>query len=263
MSRFDLRSEGSVALITGGASGIGRASAEVFSEAGYRVLLADLDAEGGQRTAEELSRPGRQVEFAHADVADEAQVAGVVQAAMGSWGRLDVLLNNAEVSGRATSIEELDPEDLEGVLAVNLKAAFFTCKHSIPVMREQGGGSIVNVASITAETGSATYAAYGASKAGIIALTRGLARRIGRYNIRINCLSPGSVAGTNLMREYYASHPDARNRETVGLMQKIPLGRPGRPRDIAHVALFLASPLAAHLHGAVVTVDGGESLGRG
>lgn len=261
MSAFDLGVEGAVALITGGASGIGRAVGEVFVEAGYRLVIADLDREAGETTSAELARRGFEVEFVPCDVAVEDQVSRAVAAGVERWGRLDFLLNNAGIPGRAAPIESLREEDLERVLAVDLKAAFYSCKHAVPRMREGGGGSILNVASITAQTGSAFYPGYGAAKAGVISLTRGLARRLGRYNIRINCLNPGSVGGTDLMREFYASHPEARERERVALMHKIPVGRPARPRDLAHFALFLASPFASHIHGAVLTIDGGESLG--
>jgi 3-oxoacyl-[acyl-carrier protein] reductase len=261
MSQLDLRSGGAVVLITGGASGIGRATAEVFGEAGYRVAIADLDAQAGERTAAELAARGVEVESVACDVGTESQVAAAVEAAVRRWERLDVLVNNAGIVGRQGPIETLDEADLDRVLAVDLKSVFYACKHAIPRLREGGGGAIVNVASITAETGSAYYTAYGAAKAGVIALTRGLARQIGRFNIRINCLSPGSIAGTGLMQEYYDRHPEARTREKVELLRKIPGGRIGTPRDVALSALFLASPLAAHIHGAVLTIDGGESLG--
>jgi NAD(P)-dependent dehydrogenase (short-subunit alcohol dehydrogenase family) len=261
MSRFDLRTDGAVALITGGASGIGRAAAEVFGEAGYRLVLADIDRTAGERTAEELRGLGYEIELLTCDVADESQVAATVEAAARRWQRLDFLLNNAGIAGRQTTVEALETEELDRVLAIDLKSVFYTCKHVIPRMREGGGGSILNVASITAETGSAYYAAYSAAKAGVIALTRSLARQTGRFNIRINCLSPGSIAGTGLLREHYDRDPEARARERMGLLKKIPVGRPGTPRDVALFALFLASPLAAHVHGAVLTLDGGESLG--
>jgi NAD(P)-dependent dehydrogenase (short-subunit alcohol dehydrogenase family) len=261
MSRFSLEGEGKVALITGGASGIGRTVAEVFGEAGYRLLLLDIDARVGEQAAIELGAAGREVEFIACDVAREAQVAVAIQSGLQRWGRLDFLMNNAGIVGRGTPIDKLDEADLDRVFGVDLKAAFFTCKHVVPVMREQGGGSILNVASITARTGSAYYTAYAAAKAGVVALTRGLARNIGRFNIRINCLNPGSVGGTGLMRDHYQNRPEARQRDTLALMRKIPLGRSGRPHDVAHFALFLASSLAAHIHGAVLTIDGGESLG--
>lgn len=261
MSRFSLEGEGRVALITGGASGIGRTVAEVFGEAGYRLLLLDIDTGMGEQAAAELSAAGREIEFIACDVACESQIATAIQTGLQRWGRLDFLMNNAGIVGRGTRIENLEEADLDRVLGVDLKAAFFTCKHVVPAMREQGGGSILNVASITARTGSAYYTAYGAAKAGVVALTRGLARNIGRFNIRINCLSPGSIGGTGLMRDYYQGRPELRQQATLALMQKIPLGRSGHPRDVAHFALFLASPLAAHIHGAVLTLDGGEILG--
>jgi NAD(P)-dependent dehydrogenase (short-subunit alcohol dehydrogenase family) len=261
MSGFDLRSEGAVALITGGASGIGREVAEVFGEAGYRLVLVDIDQSAGERAAEELRAQGFELELMICDVADERQVAAAIEAAAERWQRIDFLLNSAGISGRQTAIEELDPEDLDRVLAVDLKSVFYTCKHVVPVMRRGGGGSILNIASITAETGSAWFTAYGAAKAGVMALTRGLARRIGRFNIRINCLSPGSIGGTGFMKEQHEDHPERRSQDRLALSKKIPTGRPGRPRDVAHFALFLASPLAAHIHGAVLTIDGGESLG--
>lgn len=261
MSGFDLRTDGAVALITGGASGIGRAVAEVFGEAGYRLVLADIDRLAGERTAEELRGRGYELELLPCDVADESQVAATIDAAARRWQRLDFLLNNAGIVGRQAAIENLEPEELDRVLAVDLKSVFYTCKYAIPRMREGGGGSILNMASVTAETGSAYYAAYAAAKAGVIAVTRSLARQTGRFNIRINCLSPGSIAGTGLLREHYDGHPEARAQERLGLLRKIPLGRPGSPRDVALFALFLASPLAAHVHGAVLTIDGGESLG--
>ena len=261
MSGFDLRSEGSVALITGAASGIGREVSEVFGEAGYRLVLVDVDQDAGERAAEELRARGFELEIMVCDVADERQVAATIQAAVQRWDRIDFLLNNAGISGRQTAIEELDPEELDRVLAVDLKSVFYTCRHVVPVMRRQGGGSILNIASITAETGSAWFTAYGAAKAGVMAMTRGLARRIGRFNIRINCLSPGSIGGTEFMKDQYELQPERRAQDHLALLKKIPTGRPGRPRDVAHFALFLASPLAAHIHGAVLTIDGGESLG--
>jgi NAD(P)-dependent dehydrogenase (short-subunit alcohol dehydrogenase family) len=258
MNPYDLRVEGRVALITGGGSGIGQATAEVLGEAGYKLLLAELDVAAGERAAAELAGRGVDVELVATDVAEEAQVAAAVEAALRRWDRLDLVFNNAGVTGRATPVEELAAAELERVLAVDLKAAFYTCKHAVPAMRERGGGTIVNVGSITSDTGSADYCAYAAAKAGVVSLTRGLARRVGRFNIRVNCIQPGSIAGTRLAGEW---DPAARRRQNLHLMKKIPLGRPGKPRDVAHLVLFLASPLAAHVHGAVIVVDGGETLG--
>lgn len=261
MSSFDLRGDGQVLLITGGASGIGRAFADVFGAAGYRVLIADKDSERGEAAIGELEESGVEAAFVACDVRNQEQIAAAVEAAVSRWERLDVLCNNAGISGRGVWIESLDEEELERVLSVDLKAAFLTCKHAVPVMRTQGSGVILNIASITADTGSAYYSAYGAAKAGIMSLTRGLARHLGRFNIRINCLNPGSIAGTDLMSEFYEAHPEARQKDKISLARRIPMGRAGRPTDVAHFALFLASPLAAHIHGAVLTIDGGETLG--
>ncbi|HEU0077127.1 MAG TPA: glucose 1-dehydrogenase [Longimicrobiaceae bacterium] len=258
MSAYDLRSEGAVALITGGASGLGRATAEVFGEAGYRVLIADCDAERGEATAADLTSAGIICAAVAADVADPAQARAAVEAAVERWDRLDFVFNNAGILGAPRRVEEMDEEVLGRVLDVNLKGAFHICKHAVGQMLHGGGGSILNVASITAWRGAAFYAPYAAAKAGIAALTRSSARRLGRHNIRVNCLSPGSIAGTGLSGSV---DPARRRQDSAQLMRDIPVGRPASPRDVAHVALFLASPLACHIHGAVLTVDGGESLG--
>lgn len=262
MSGFDLSVEGKVALVTGGAGGLGRVAAETFAAAGYRVLVTDIDGDAGEAAAAEIRGQGGEALFATADVADSPEVERAVAMAVESWGRLDFVLNNAGIAGRGRPIEELEEEELDRVLAVDLKGPFHVCKHAVPALKKGGGGSILNVASITGKTGSAYYTAYSAAKAGVVALTRGLARNLGRFNIRVNCLSPGSLSGTRLMDGYRQGLSQAeRQRQTLSLMQHIPLGRLGSPRDVAHVALFLASPLAAHIHGAVLTIDGGESLG--
>jgi NAD(P)-dependent dehydrogenase (short-subunit alcohol dehydrogenase family) len=251
-------------LITGGALGLGKAVCEVMGAAGYRIVLLDVDPAAGESSAAELASAGVDVRFFVADVAEPAQVEAAVAAALAHWGRLDFVLNNAGILGRGGRIEDLEEGDLARVLEVDLTGPFHVCKYAVRAMKAAGGGSILNVSSITARTGSAYYPAYSAAKAGVIALTQSLARGTGRQNVRVNCLAPGSIAGTGLMsagrgRELTA----AEQRDlALGLMQQIPLGRPARPRDIAHLALFLASPLAAHIHGAVLTIDGGESLGN-
>lgn len=260
-AKTNLDGDGRVALITGGANGIGQGVVERFAAAGYRVAIADVDSEAGEALRETLESGGGEAIFHPTDVADEAQVAAAIQAAVEAWGTLDFVLNNAGIVGRGTWIEELETEDLDRVLAINLKGPFYVCKHAVKAMRASGGGSILNISSITATTGSAFYSAYGASKAGVISLTRGLARRLGRFNIRINCLRPGSVDGTDLMRDHYEGKDDTKLAEARGLKLKIPVARLGQPEDIANLALFLASPLARHIHGEVLTIDGGELLG--
>ena len=255
-----LAGDGRVALITGAGGGIGRGVASAFAEAGYRVLVADIDAEAGQQIADELNAAGMVALFAETDVTDEESVAAAVAKAKNAWGQLDFVLNNAGVVGRSQPIEQLDLANLDRVLAVNLRGPFLVCKHAVAGMRP-AGGSIVNVSSITGRTGSPYFTAYGASKAGVEALTRGIARNLGRFNIRVNCLRPGSIDGTELMADFYAAHPERKIKDSRGLKMKIPVGRLGQARDISNLALFLASPLSRHINGEVLTIDGGESLG--
>lgn len=256
MSEFDLSGSGKVALITGGANGIGRGVADVFGRAGYALALVDIDAEALRTTVAAFSQAGFDVVGHKVDVADSAGVEGVVAATVRRWGRLDFVLNGAGIVGKMAPIERLDEADVDRVIAVNLKGPMNVCKHTVPAMR--GGGVILNIASITGRRGAAEYPAYSASKAAVVALTRSLARRIGRFNIRINCMSPGSVDGTRLMA---AVASKVTSQQRMALVAGVPLARVGRPSDIAHLALFLASPLASHIHGAVLTIDGGESLG--
>ena len=255
-----LAGEGRVALITGAGGGIGRGVAKAFAEAGYHVLVADIDADAGRDIVRELEEAGLVALFVETDVTDEESVAAAVAAAKEAWGRLDFVLNNAGIVGHSQPIEQLDVANLERVLAVNLRGPFLVCKHAAAGMRP-AGGSIVNISSITASNGSPYFTAYGASKAGVEALTRGIARNLGRFNIRVNCLRPGSIAGTDLMADFYAGQPELKVKESRGLRMKIPVGRLGQPQDISNLALFLASPLSRHINGEVLTVDGGESLG--
>lgn len=253
-----------VAFITGGAGGIGLATATLFTDAGYRVLLADVDQDGGRQAAADLGTRGPGAVFVATDVARSAEVAAAFARVLELWGRVDFVFNNAGITGRNARIDELDEDDFERVLAVNLKGPFFVCRHALPALRAGGGGLVLNVASITARTGSAYYPAYAAAKAGVIALTRSVARNSGRFNVRVNCLCPGSVLGTRLMQsspDPPPSDPQSRREQAAALARKIPLGRAGRPDDVAHFALFLASPQARHVHGAILTLDGGESLG--
>lgn len=257
-----LRGDGRSCLVTGGAAGLGRALCEVFAEAGYRVAVADVDAAGAGEVARRLEGTGAEALALEMDVTSEDSVAAGFQRAREAWGRVDVVINNAGISGRGSEIDHLPDAEVERVLDIDLKGPFRVCREAVRGFRDGQGGCIVNVASITGDTGAAHYAPYAAAKAGIVALTRSLARRLGRHGIRVNCLNPGSILGTGLMREAEPRlDAEGKRRQMVALARKIPLGRPAQPRDVAQVALFLASPWAGHVHGAVITVDGGESLG--
>ena len=261
---FDLKTSEGRVLITGAAVGLGRGFAEVFGEAGYRVALVDRNLEAAQKTADELKESGIEALALEADVTRSEDVARVFEEVGEQWSGIDVVINNAGILGPAKAIEDLSDEDLDQVLDVDLKGPFLVCREAVKVMRAGGkGGSILNISSITADTGAAVYPAYSAAKAGVIGLTRSMARRCGRYGIRVNCLRPGSILGTRFLETSRGSDLNLQERLKLkmGLMQKIPIGRAAESRDIANFALFLASPLAKHIHGAILTVDGGEALG--
>ncbi len=257
---LSLTGEGRTALITGGASGIGLGVCRRFAAAGYRVVIADIDAERGVATSQAMTQDGGEVMFVATDVTQPEQVENAVAATLKRWERLDFVFNNAGILETGALIEDLDEAELDRALAVNLKGPFYMCKYAVRAMKMQGGGAILNMASITAEDGSPYFPAYSASKAGVIALTRSLARKVGRYGIRMNCLKPGSIDGTALSQKALQGR-EPTQRERLGLMAKIPLAQIGRPEDIANFALFLASPLARHIHGSILTIDGGESPG--
>ena len=261
---LDLRGDGRVALITGAASGLGAGTARRFAEAGYRVALVDLDAERGESTADALRETGAEVLFVAADVADGAAVEAAFDAVAERWEHLDFVMNSAGVLGPQALLEKADGAAVCRLLDVNLKGTFFVLQQALRRLGAAGGGSVVTVASIAADANNAFFPGYSASKAGVIAMTRCAARHAGRANVRVNCLSPGSILDTRLSNPLFAGgapDPAYRMRLAIGLMAQIPIGRAATPMDVADVALFLASPLARHVHGAVLTVDGGESLG--
>lgn len=260
----ELRGDGRVAMITGAASGLGAGTARRFAAAGYRVAVVDLDADRGEATAAALRAAGGEALFVAADVTDGAAVASAFATLTGRWQRLDFVMNSAGVLGPQALLDEADDDAVGRVLDVNLKGTFFVLKHALRTLKAGGGGSVVTVASIAASANNAFFPGYSASKAGVIAMTRCAARNAGRFNVRVNCLSPGSILDTRLSDPLFGGRrPDARERLrlAMGLMAQIPLGRAANAQDVADVALFLASPLARHVHGAVLTVDGGESLG--
>lgn len=261
MSGFDLRGDGKVAFVTGGANGLGRAAAQVFGEAGYAVALLDTDRTAGAQAVGTLTEAGVDALFLAADVCNTEEVDAAIEATLAKWNRLDVALNNAGISGRGGWIDELDEDELERVLAVDLKGVFYVCKRAVRAQKQRGSGSILNIASITAE-GSAAYPAYAAAKG------RGHSPdprdrpsdRALQYPRERH--QPGLDRGTGLMqREWANADRETRRARRLSSLRRIPLGRFADARDVAHVALFLASPLARHVHGTIVTVDGGELLG--
>ena len=247
------RLENKVALITGGGAGIGLESARLFAREGARVAVVDVNDDAGRAAVEELRAAGGEAVYVHADVAEAADSAAMIEAAEGAFGRLDVLFNNAGIShagdGDATSTGA-DVWDL--TMRVNLKGVFLGCKYGIPALRRAGGGSIVNTASFVAILGAATpQLAYTASKGGVLAMTRELATIHARERIRVNALCPGPVRTELLMK--ILDTEEKRQRRLV----HVPLGRFAEAREIAQAALFLASDDSSYVTGATFLVDGG------
>lgn len=242
---------GKVALVTGGAMGIGYAIAARLAEAGASVLIVDLNAEASESSAEKLVAQGWKVSSAVADVSDEAQVAAVVARAADEFGGIDILVNNAGIYP-FVPVVEATKEDFEKVVHTNLMGSFFASKHAAKQMIAQGrGGTIINVTSIDAlHPSSVGLAFYDASKHGLWGFTKNLALELAPHNIRVNAIAPGGVAtpGTNM------------GQVADAFLAKIPMHRMADADEIGKVALFLASDLSSYMTGSQVVVDGGVLL---
>jgi NAD(P)-dependent dehydrogenase (short-subunit alcohol dehydrogenase family) len=243
------RLEGKVAVITGGASGIGRASAVRFAEEGARVAVADLAVEEGSAVADAVGGL-----FVRTEVTDPDSVAELYRRVAAEWGGIDVCFNNAGISPPDDdSILDTDLETWRRVQEVNLTSVFLCCKLGIPHLLERGGGSVVNTASFVAVMGAATsQISYTASKGGVLALTRELGVQFARQGVRVNALCPGPV-NTPLLQELFAKDPERAARRLV----HVPMGRFGEPEEIAAAAAFLASDDASFITANTFLVDGG------
>lgn len=250
--------DGRSALITGAASGIGLCTARVFLQHNWSVAIADSDAEEGAKASTELAQLGR-VFFVPCDVSQPEDVRRAVGASIAAFGRINVLVNNAAMLGPGDLLESSDLE-LARVLAVDLFGPLCASKYMIEHMVKAGEGLIINVASIASFIGAPAYPAYGASKAGLIGLTKSLARRYARNNVRINCVCPGSVRDTKLT--FRSRNRDYTTTEKLALAARIPIGRSLRPQEVADLIFFLTSPAAAAMTGAAIVLDGGEMLGQ-
>jgi len=244
-----------VALITGGASGIGREAALLFSRAGAAVVVCDASADAGEQCVEAIRAAGGRACFARADVSRSDEMREAVAIAEREFGGLHVLFNNAGIFPEGDGSPVETSEDVwQRVIDVNLKGVFLGCKHGIPALLASGGGSIVNTASFVAVMGAATsQIAYTASKGGVLAMTREIAVEYARQGIRANALCPGPV-NTPLLAEFLAD-PEVRARRMVHL----PMGRLAEASEIARAALFLASPDSSYVNGTTFLVDGGLS----
>jgi NAD(P)-dependent dehydrogenase (short-subunit alcohol dehydrogenase family) len=243
-----------VSIVTGGGSGIGKACALLFAAEGAKVIVADWNAETGAGTVEEIRAAGGESVFCHADVSKSPDVERLIQTAEATYGRLDVLLNNAAVQVLG-KLAETTEEEWDLMQSVNLKGVFLCTKYAIPTMIRAGGGSIINMASILGFVADADLAAYGAMKGGVVTMTKATALGYGPDGIRVNCICPGDV-DTAMVQDYFNKEPDpeeARRR----VSREYALRRIATPREIAQTAVFLASDASSFTTGAVMVVDGG------
>ena len=255
--------DGKVALITGGASGIGKGAALRFAEEGASVALADMQEDEGEQARSEVEARGAKVLLVRCDVSDPASVKEAVDKTVARFGKLDIVFANAGINGVWTPIDELEPEDWNKTIAINLTGTYHTVHYAVPHLKKNGGSIIIT----SSVNGTRTFSnpgatAYSTSKAGQVAFMKMTALELGRHNIRVNAVCPGAIH-TNI-----GERTEQRDTESIGIKVEMPEGSPalhggqGEPVDVADTCLFLASDLSRHVSGVEIFVDGGASLLR-
>jgi meso-butanediol dehydrogenase/(S,S)-butanediol dehydrogenase/diacetyl reductase len=242
-----------VVIVTGGASGLGRACVKEFVDQGARVVVGDVDEEGGRALSDEFDVP-----FLFCDVSVASDCGRLMDYAVSRHGRINAVLSNAGVEANG-SVESCDEETWDRALAVNLKGMFLVGKFAVPYLRIAGGGSILNTASVSAFWGEPGTVAYNASKGGIVALTKAMAMDHGREGIRVNCFCPG-YHSTGMPQRYFAAQPDSADM-TARVNRLIALNRMGRPDELARTAAFFLSDANPFITGAEIVIDGGMTAG--
>lgn len=250
MTRNLLDYTGKVVLITGAASGIGRATALAFAEQGARLVIGDV-GEGARDTVEQIKAMGSEAIFVHADVSNSASVQALVNAAVDTYGRIDAAFNNAGILPPTADFADMKEEDFDRIISVDLKGVFLCIKYEIQAMLKTGGGAIVNTASVAGVIADPGMAPYAAAKHGVVGLTKAAALDYARRGIRVNAIAPGLIRTP--MTERWLADPQI----TQALMANSPMGRAAEPEEMAGVVLFLCSPAASFVNGAVWLADGG------
>ncbi|MGI8476215.1 MAG: SDR family NAD(P)-dependent oxidoreductase [Thermomicrobiales bacterium] len=243
-----MRFDGRTAMVTGGARGIGRAIVERLASEGGRVMIADIDEAAGNDAAQEMGRGT----IAHKlDVTSEASWAGAVEQATATWGRLDILVNNAGIAGRSAPAWELSLQEWLDVIAIDLTGVFLGCRAVTPGMVERGYGRIVNIASIAGKEGNPNAVPYSAAKAGVIGLTKAVAKEVATKGVIVNAITPAVIA-TEILRQVSEEH-------VAYMTSRIPMGRVGQPEEVAALAAFLCSDEVTFSTGAVFDLSGGRA----
>jgi 3-oxoacyl-[acyl-carrier protein] reductase len=246
-----------VVIITGAASGIGKATAELFAEEGATVVIADIATSFGEDVASAIRQKGRKAVFHGVDVADTLQMNDMVKQVYEQYGQIDVMFNNAGLPMAFTPIEEVDDSYFEKIMAVNVKGVFAGSRAVVPYMKRGKGGVILATASTAGVRPRPGVNVYAASKGAVIALTKSLALELAPFNIRVNCINPVAT-DTPMLNKFIGSGDIVQGRES--LRKTIPLGRIARPIDLAHAVLFLASEEASMITGVDLEVDGGRCI---
>ncbi len=240
-----------VALVTGAGRGIGLAAAARLAREGAAVVLADLNLDEAQQAADTLASHDLAVLPVRADVAKRDDVRAMIRAAEEHFGRLDILVNNAGIAGRAAPIEEITDDDWEAMMAIDLKSVYLCCQAAIPGMKARRYGRIVNVASIAGKEGNPNMIPYSTAKAGVIGLTKALAKEVAAFGIYVNAISP-AVIETPILQQLTPE-------QVAYMVQRIPLGRPGRPEEVAALICWLASDEASFTTGQCIDISGGRA----
>jgi NAD(P)-dependent dehydrogenase (short-subunit alcohol dehydrogenase family) len=252
--------KGKVALITGAASGMGRASALLFAQEGAKLAVVDINDVLGEQTVDQIRERGGQATYIHADVSKVAELERMVRQTVQTFGRLDIFWHNAGNAGPG-SIERTSEDDYDFTMALHVKGGFFGAKFAIPEMKKNGGGAILFTSSLAGLKASRSSPVYSLAKSSLVMLTKNLALHYSKDNIRVNCICPG-VVETPLWPSFIGRDADVHNAEEVTRMykQRTPMGRFGEPEEIARAALFLASDAASYVTGAIMSVDGGLAV---
>ena len=254
--------EGQVAVVTGGANGIGRAIVQVFAENGANVVIVDIDAEAGEHAAHEVSQLGVKCLAMNDDVSDVDRMENVAKQVVESFGKINILINNAGINTQSdrAPIHEYSIEDWHRIVQVDLTGVYVTSRSVIPSILQSGGGRIVNISSIAGLVPLRLQSAFVAAKAGVVNLTKSMALELGPQGILVNAVAPGSTLTRGTEALFYGKD-GAYSEQAASLLSHIPLGRPGNVDEIASAVLFLVAPEASYINGAVLTVDGGWTAG--